>query len=68
MPSGFATSFSAPEERKLAAAAQAAALFTNSLLEIAGIVASYFSSSRLKFPSTPPFRADKLLRQIRIYR
>jgi hypothetical protein len=37
MPSGFARRFSAPAERKPHAAEYAAALFTNSLLEIADI-------------------------------
>jgi len=49
IPSGLARSFSAPAETRLAAAVQAAARLTNSLLEVTDMEASPYLRERLHY-------------------
>src|SRR6266849_5806089 len=69
MPSGLARSSRPPPETNPAAAACIAAFFTNSLLDIAAIASSlyqFFATRWLQLPSASTFRADVLLRRIRV--
>src|ERR1700732_3026369 len=69
MPSGLARSSAPPPELKPAAAAYIAAVFANSLLDIADIpppLAIRNELLGLEFPTFSTFRADVLIQCIRV--